>query len=61
LLADHGDILLPSAMEGAGDGVGNSGRDAAVWEKRKKVVAARENKGVGMKNSQVQVERDPYL
>ena len=36
-------------MEGAGDGVGNSGRDAAVWEKRKKVVAARENKGVGMK------------
>jgi hypothetical protein len=39
-LADHGDILLSSAMEGAGDGMGKSGRAAAVWETRKKMVAA---------------------
>jgi hypothetical protein len=48
LLADHEDILLPSAMEGAGDGVGKSGRAAAAWETRKKMVAAAWGLGVGV-------------
>ena len=37
------------------------GRKKTAWGGREGLLAARENRGVGMKNSQVQGERDPYL